>query len=360
MYLAEYCAIKGYEVILLEKESDFMQRASFVNQARVHNGYHYPRSILTALRSRVSMPRFCNEFNDCIDDSFDKYYMISRLQSKVSAKQFEKFCHHIGAMCEPAPPKITNLVDSHYIEAVFLTKEYAFDSVKLRKIMFDRLQKAGVVYRLNHRVHSVKSVNRKLRVDSFLEGKNDALESIEVDEVFNCTYTMINQILTNSSLEIIPLKHELAEMILIDVPDELKHIGITVMDGPFFSMMPFPSKGLHSLSHVRYTPHFEWHDSNSRSYRDAHRHYAKIEKQSAYRYMLQDAKRYLPILSEVRYKESLWEVKTLLPHSESSDARPIFFKPNYGLQGFHLIMGGKIDNVYDVIEVIEKTGLIDG
>ena len=73
MYLSEYFARQGNDVILSEKEEDFMQRASYVNQARVHNGYHYPRSILTALRSRASLPRFYEEFHSCIDDTFDKY-----------------------------------------------------------------------------------------------------------------------------------------------------------------------------------------------------------------------------------------------------------------------------------------------
>ncbi len=54
-----------------------MSRASYNNQARVHNGYHYPRSILTALRSRISFPRFVDEFRDCVDSDFDKYYLIS-------------------------------------------------------------------------------------------------------------------------------------------------------------------------------------------------------------------------------------------------------------------------------------------
>ena len=45
MYIAEYFARQGKKVLLCEKEADFMQRASYANQARVHNGYHYPRSI---------------------------------------------------------------------------------------------------------------------------------------------------------------------------------------------------------------------------------------------------------------------------------------------------------------------------
>lgn len=360
MYLSEYLASKKHVVILCEKEGDFMQRASYVNQARVHNGYHYPRSILTALRSRISMPRFYDEFKECIDDTFDKYYMVSQLQSKVSAKQFEKFCHRIGAICEPAPPKITNLIDSNYVEAVFTTKEFAFDAVKLKKIMFERIKDAGVQYELNQKVHSVKSINNKLLVQVSSINNDSELESIEVDEVFNCTYAMTNQIITESNLEMIPLKHELTEMALVNVPDELKNVGITVMDGPFFSVMPFPAKGLHSFSHVRYTPHYEWYDKNKKNYIDAHKHYDEIIKRSLYKYMLQDAQRFIPILSECRYEDSIWEVKTVLPRSESNDSRPILFKPNHGLKGFHTVMGGKIDNVYDVIDVIEQTGLIDG
>ena len=55
----------------------------------------------------------------------------------------------------------------------------------------------------------------------------------------------------------------MTEMCIVDVPDELKKVGITVMCGPFFSIMPFPSKQAHSFSHVRYTPHYEWDDNTA-------------------------------------------------------------------------------------------------
>jgi len=360
MYLSEHFARQGHEVILSEKEDDFMQRASYSNQARVHNGYHYPRSILTALRSRVSLPIFHKEFSDCIDDSFDKYYMISNLQSKISASQFKNFCHRIGAVCEPAPSRITDLIDPHYVETVFTTKELAFDSVKLKRKMLGRIQNADVQYNLNQKVISVENRNGKLLIKTCTTKDEIELEPIVADEVFNCTYSMINQVVADSSLDMIPLKHELTEMAMVKVPDELKNAGITVMDGPFFSVMPFPSRELHSFSHVRYTPHYEWHDTDKSHYRNAHQHFNEITKKSAWTYMLHDAQRYIPILSECRYEDSVWEVKTTLPRSKINDSRPILFKPNYGLKNFHSIMGGKIDNVYDVIEVIEQTGLVDG
>ena len=78
MYLAEHFAQNGMSVRLVEQEPQFMQRASYANQARVHNGYHYPRSVLTALRSRMSFPRFINEFKEYIDSDFEKYYLIGQ------------------------------------------------------------------------------------------------------------------------------------------------------------------------------------------------------------------------------------------------------------------------------------------
>src|SRR4051812_17496796 len=90
-------------VLVIEKETDVMQRASYNNQARVHNGYHYPRSVLTALRSRVNLPVFTAEYEAAIVNDFDKYYAVARNFSKVSARQFERFFERIGAEVTVAP-----------------------------------------------------------------------------------------------------------------------------------------------------------------------------------------------------------------------------------------------------------------
>ncbi|MDH5712100.1 MAG: FAD-binding oxidoreductase [Gammaproteobacteria bacterium] len=353
MYIAEHFSKQGSRVILLEKDQDFMQRASFVNQARVHNGYHYPRSILTALRSSKSFPRFVHEFKDCIDDSFEKYYMIGKLLSNVTARQFALFCNRIGLPCDPATSKITSLVNPQLIDAVFSTTEYAFDAVKLKQAMLNRLELAGVDCRLGIAATRVQRHNAELIVESF-DASLQADIVFSAKQVLNCSYSMTNNILANSDIDRISLKHELTEMCLIEVPDELKHVGITVMCGPFFSVMPFPSAGLHSLSHVRYTPHFQWYDSKETPYLNAHDYFENISKKSNWRKMILDASRYLPILNDSNFIKSIWEVKTILPHSESDDSRPILFKPNYGLPGLHTVMGGKIDNVYDIVHEIDK------
>ena len=60
--------------------------------------------------------------------------------------------------------------------------------------------------------------------------------------VLNATYASVNQILKSVEeieTETFPIKYELCEIILCEVSDSLKNVGMTVMDGPFFSIMPF-------------------------------------------------------------------------------------------------------------------------
>jgi hypothetical protein len=102
-------------------------------------------------------------------------------------------------------------------------------------------------------------------------GLGNASATIESARVFNCTYSMLNQTLVASGLPMLALKHELTELALVEVPPMLRNLGITVMDGPFFSVMPFPARGLHTLSHVRYTPHYAWHDTSG-AWFDPHGH----------------------------------------------------------------------------------------
>lgn len=351
LYIAEQLALKGCQVTLYEKAEELMSRASYVNQARVHNGYHYPRSVLTALRSRLSFPRFVSEFSDCIYSDFQKYYLISSHLGKISADQFKRFCSRIGADYEEAPARVQRLFNPALIDAAYATTEYAFDSHLLRKIMLERLQAAQVRVITGAVVERVTPLQKGLAVTVSVGTEQD---EVFADHVFNCTYSRINYLLNASAIELIPLKHEMTEMCLVDVPDSLKNKGFTVMCGPFFSVMPFPSTPWHSLSHVRYTPHYQWEDNHNTFYQDPHQKYDSAQKMTAWRYMISDAQRYIPSLSECQHKKSIWEVKTILPCSDANDSRPILFKANHGLQGLHCIMGGKIDNIYDALQEIER------
>ena len=89
-------------IVLMEREAALLQRASYNNQARVHNGYHYPRSFTTAYRSRINLPRFVQDWPQAVKTDFVKLYAIARRNSKVTASQFKRFCRETNAPLWPA------------------------------------------------------------------------------------------------------------------------------------------------------------------------------------------------------------------------------------------------------------------
>ena len=46
-------------------------------------------------------------------------------------------------------------------------------------------------------------------------------------------------------------------------------------------------------------------------------------------------------------------MKTVLPSSEADDSRPILFRRDDTVPNLTSIMGGKIDNIYDVLAELE-------
>ena len=346
IYLSENLHVKN--ILVVEKNNDYMQRASYNNQARIHNGYHYPRSLLTGIRSRINLPIFVEEYPEAVVMGFDKYYAVAKAFSKITAKQFYRFSERIGSEIAPAPNGIKKLFNPKLIDDVFKVKEYAFDAHKLKDLLLNKIDKLPIEMLINTEVNSIKKMN-----DNSIRVLLSNGSEIRSSRVFNCTYSMINELNTRSGLPTIPLKHELVEMCLVELPEEIKDISVTVMDGPFFSFMPFPDRGLTTLSHVRYTPHSEWKDEGG-IIRDGHEYLDnEVSKISHFPQMKADVVRYMPIFKDVACKDSLWEVKTVLPKSESSDSRPILYKNDYGMEGYTVIMGGKIDNIYDVYKELD-------
>lgn len=345
IYLAKTRGLK--RVILLEKEKEIMMRASYHNQARVHNGYHYPRSFTTAFRSRVNFPRFVREWQYAVKRDFLKIYAIARNNSKVTSKQFERFCHEIGAKIQPADNELKRIFSSRLIQEVFLVEEYAFDSTKIAEWASLELEASGVEIHYSTRALSISYSpdEKNLKIETQVDKKDNLI--INSRFVFNCTYSGLNQFLGDFPEIRIGLKHEVTEMALIKVPDQLKDLGVTVMDGPFFSLMPFPARGLHTLSHVRYTPHINWRDVQGI---DPYKHLSDYNQITRADRMIRDAGRYLPSILKSEYFESLFEIKTVLLKNEIDDGRPILFEKHLELPGCYSILGGKIDNIYDVLE----------
>lgn len=347
IYLAKQRGLK--RIVLVERESALLTRASYNNQARAHNGYHYPRSFTTAYRSRVNLPRFVHDWPEAVKQDFTKLYAIARRNSKVTAKQFVRFCKEIGAKIEPADQSLRQLFEPRLIEEVFLVEEYAFDSSQLASWAESELRECGVEVRFETRVTAISQGDNALLKVVMREKCGSETEVIS-RYVFNCTYSGLNQFVGDFPGTRTNLKQEITEMALMQVPPALGNLGITVMDGPFFSMMPFPARELHTLSHVRYTPHLHWNDEQGV---DPYQKLEKYERETRVDRMVRDVGRYMPAIADAKYVESLFEVKTVLVKNEGDDGRPILFEKHPELPGCYSVLGGKIDNIYDVLEKLD-------
>jgi glycine/D-amino acid oxidase-like deaminating enzyme len=350
-YLAVHLARSGDRVLLLEARDELLTRASYNNQARIHNGYHYPRDRMTALRSHQNFARFVEDHDAGVVVRCEAYYAIAREFSKVSARTFATLFERIGAPLEPAPPRIRRMFDRSMVEEVFAVQEYAFDAVALREIMRRRLEQEGVDVRLGEPALRVARLpDGRLEVDT-------AGDTYQAEDVYNCTYSQLNTLLRRSGLPPMQLKHELAEVALIRPSPALDGIGITVMCGPFFSSLPFPARGLHSLTHVDYTPRYSWTEGTGTA--DEGAGPPAAPRITAAPRMLAHASRFVPAMAESQYVDSLWEVKTVLPQNENNDGRPILFARDHGLPGLHCVLGAKVDNIYDLLDEVDKARASD-
>lgn len=344
--LASRFGAAGASVLVCECGKAPMERASAVNQARVHTGFHYPRSYVTALRSLHNYERFIEDFAPAVRRDFKMLYAVARHGTKVNAKRFIGMYEAMKAPIERATASQRALFDNSFIEDIYACDEYAFDYYKLREILLARMASSSVELALETRVDHVRPLSGG-GINVRLSGGG----SVEAGRVFNITYSRLNDLLVRSGAKPFALKHELVEIALLYPPRVLNGLGVTVMDGPFFSVMPWPAAGAYSLTHVRYTPHCSWTDETAKI--DAYGVADKLPKSTRWRHMMCDARRFMPGLGEARWQRSLFDVKTVPIKNERNDGRPILLTEHADLPGLYSVLGSKIDNIYDLYEALE-------
>ena len=118
LHAAERCGRHDQSVLVLEYDNEPFLRATYVNQARIHQGYHYPRSFHTAMKSARYFQRFNEDYGFYINKSFKQGYSISSEMSWTNAKQFKDFCGAAKIPCEETQPAQffrSGLVDAAYV-----------------------------------------------------------------------------------------------------------------------------------------------------------------------------------------------------------------------------------------------------
>lgn len=361
LYSALFCAKRGQRVIVLECDLTAFGRATYVNQARVHQGYHYPRSISTAMKSAGYFERFNKDYAFCINKEFEQIYATSSKYSWSDGKQFKEFCKAANIPCEELYPG--NYFKEGMCDGVFRTREYTYDAMVLKNYLLNELSKFSSMVEIKYGVN-ITNINKD--IDAYIINTKEGI-SYKSAFVLNATYAGTNQILDMVGFDKFGIKYELCEIILCNVNEKLKNIGFTVMDGPFFSIMPFGRTGYHSLTSVTFTPHttsyeevptFACQDKSKNFCSTAHLGNCNdclVKPTSAFPYMANLARKYMLDEYAFKYEKSLFSMKPILKSSEIDDSRPTVIRKYSENPTFVGVLSGKINTVYDLDEV-----LIDG
>lgn len=358
LYSACFCGKMQQKILVLECDDTPFRRATYINQARVHQGYHYPRSISTAGKSARYFERFNRDYAYCINGEFEKVYATSSAYSWTDGRQFQEFCKAADIPCEELNPD--RYFNRGMCDGAFLTREYTYDATILKEHLLEELKtypNVEVQYGVD-----IRSIDKMTDVYRLTVATG---EEYDTPFVLNATYASTNQILDMIGFEKFGIKYELCEIILCDVNEKLAQYGFTVMDGPFFSIMPFGKTGLHSLTSVTFTPHTTSFDSvptfdcqaKSGGFCSTARlgncNDCPAKPATAFPYMANLARKYLKEEYGFTYKESLFSMKPILKSSEIDDSRPTVIRTYSENPTFVGVLSGKINTVYDLDEVLK-------
>ena len=289
--IAADLAHAGAQVDLYEARSDVLGGSTARCQARLHRGYHYPRSDATAAAARDSFNEFKHRFPLAMKQAQGHYYAIAP-GGKTSAVDYLLFCDRLGL-----PYSIATHPMIHNVDAVLRVPEAIIDVDVLRRMLRRELAAEGV------------AVHVSTQVD----------ECDEFDWVIWATYG-------NPWPQ--PLRYEICELAIVEI-GRYSGESIVVMDGDFISLDPW--HGLYALYDVQHTVHH----SNVGTEPEIPDGYAELLRRPGLlrselthvNAMLDSAGRFLRAVDPrgrgvAIYHGSMYSLRAVLPDVDATDERP--------------------------------------
>lgn len=336
----------GYEVVLLERLPDIIMGTSKNNTNRVHQGFHYPRDMQTAIECRDNYSRFETEFREALLDNYSNIYCIAEKKSLTSKEEFIKFCDVLDLSYSVIDLNCFS-VKIEGCNFAISCRETIIDSDILRDILRSKIiNNKRVTLSCNTEVAAIKKSSHQYEL-SFL---SETQPKQSFDAVVNCSYANINTLTEQLGYEVREEQYEYTVVPIISL--DLPPTSITIMDGPFMTIFPYGKTKQFLLYHVDYsvikteitkTLNRDWLDPHKSplSNIDQHKHFEKF---------LTACTDYMPALADAKLCGYLQSPRMVLPQHEQDDARPSFVT-DYG-EGYFTIFSGKIDRSLSIADLI--------
>ena len=292
-----------HDVHLFEEKDSILRCASFVNQYRLHRGYHYPRSLQTMVECRRAATQLTRRWPEVINSGGRHIYAIARNDSRTRPDEYLAALDSADLSYQIT--SFGDILNPETVEMAVEVQEDWLDVSALRGRMWRELR--GVTVNLN------AEWDYSLRDD--------------FDLIVLATYAKTNEAAMKLDCAIEPFQYEVVEKPVIQMPSGWEGLGVVVMDGPFCSVDPFGHSNLHVMGHVTEAilhrsvgPEPEIPEGvaqliNAGVVTD------KGEASSVWS-MIQSGSKWIPTLKFAKYIGSMFTVRAVLPDVDATDERP--------------------------------------
>jgi FAD dependent oxidoreductase len=219
-------AERGYRVHLFDPLG-IVRAASAINQYRVHSGYHYPRSPETIREVLEERAEFIDVFRPAIVSRSRHYYAIPKQGSLTPPAAYESVMAAQGLSLRPCRPP---WMDFDFIESCYEVDEHIYDPDVLRSLLEQRIETLAIRFQQEVFAPAMRR---------------------EYDFVVWATYGM------GPSLGMFRFaKFQVAEKMLIELPSQLRHVALVIVDGPFTAFDPYGNSHRSLFGSAKNTNHF--------------------------------------------------------------------------------------------------------
>ena len=169
------------------------------------------------------------------------FFFIADNNSLTNVNEYLIFCEKLGV-----PYKKINSKDLPIklegVEKWIACNEVVYDCEILREIVKENIKKNDIDISLNSMVEGIS------KNDNFFTLKISSGEEVNADVVINATYGASNYLTEQLGILVPERLYEYTAVPIIEL--DIDRIGITIMDGPFLTILPFGKTNKFLLYHV--------------------------------------------------------------------------------------------------------------
>ena len=326
----------GLSVEVYEAKDDILSGASANNQNRLHLGFHYPRDLETGKQSIRGFSAFKEKYSKCIQEDFLNAYFVSNRDSLTSPKEFLNFCELLGQPYNSISSKDFP-VEVRGADTGVLCQEVVYDCGILRDLIWNDLHHNKINVVLDACAIKIKKKGEQYKIDFANK------ESVLADTVINCSYGNINRLTEQLGYSVTERLFEYTAIPIIKI--DMQTVGITIMDGPFMTLLPYGKSEnflLYNVEHVLVKKNISrqmdptWLQPETAPFFD-------IDKIKYFDKMIALCKKFVPVLEHATLVGFLEGPRMVLAQKEDTDARPSMVN-SYNDDGYFTVFSGKIDH----------------